>query len=393
MVFKRVYADNAATTAMSDIAFQTMLPYFKESFGNPSATYSFGIEAKNAIEEARRTIAKAIGARVNEITFTSGGTESDNWALHGAAELRRKKGKHIITTEIEHSAVYKTAKKMEQDGYEVTFLPVNRYGQVSPSQLEEVIREDTILVSIMLANNEIGTILPIKELCNVARKRKVLFHTDAVQVVGHIPVNVQELGVDLLSISAHKFRGPKGIGVLYVNLKTVVPPMIIGGGQEKGRRSGTSNVPGIVGMAAAIGDAAVHMEEHVAYITSLRDRLIDGVLKLPGAELTGDPVNRLPGMASFIFKGFTGEPLVPLLNEVGICASSGSACSAGSGEPSRILQAAGYSKEDALSPLRFSLNEDNTVEDVDYILSNLPGVLQKAATEKPLGQYINLDDY
>jgi cysteine desulfurase len=393
MVFKRVYADNAATTAMSDIAFQTMLPYFKESFGNPSATYSFGIEAKNAIEEARRTIAKAIGARVNEITFTSGGTESDNWALHGAAELRRKKGKHIITTEIEHSAVYKTAKKMEQDGYEVTFLPVNRYGQVSPSQLEEVIREDTILVSIMLANNEIGTILPIKELCNVARKRKVLFHTDAVQVVGHIPVNVQELGVDLLSISAHKFRGPKGIGVLYVNLKTVVPPMIIGGGQEKGRRSGTSNVPGIVGMAAAIGDAAVHMEEHVAYITSLRDRLIDGVLKLPGAELTGDPVNRLPGMASFIFKGFTGEPLVPLLNEVGICASSGSACSAGSGEPSRILQAAGYSKEDALSPLRFSLNEDNTVEDVDYILSNLPGVLQKAATEKPLGQYISLDDY
>lgn len=392
MVYKKVYADNAATTAMSDHAFQTMLPFFKESCGNPSATHSMGIEAKNAIEDARRTIAKAIGARVNEIFFTSGGTESDNWALRGAIELRRNKGRHIITTQIEHSAVSKTAKRLEQEGFEVTYLPVDQYGQVLPEQLAEAIREDTVLVSLMLANNEIGTILPIRELSAVARQRKVLFHTDAVQAVGHIPVNVQELGVDMLSLSGHKFRGPKGIGALYVNLKMLVPPFMIGGGQEKGRRSGTSNVPGIVGMAAALGDAAEHLDGHIEYITALRDQLIDGVLKLTGAELTGDPQNRLPGMASFIFKGFEGEPLVPLLSEAGICASSGSACSAGSGEPSRVLQAAGYSKKDAMSPLRFSLNEDNTIDDVDYILANLPSVLQKAATAKPIGVLINIDD-
>lgn len=393
MVFKKVYADNAATTAMSDSAFQTMIPYFKESCGNPSAIHSMGIEAKNATEDARRKVAKAIGARVNEIFFTSGGTESDNWALRGALELRRNKGRHIITTEIEHSAVYKTVKRLEQDGYEMTYLPVDQYGQVRPEQLDEAIRDDTILVSLMLANNEIGTILPIRKLSAVARQRKVLFHTDAVQAVGHIPVNVQELGVDMLSLSGHKFRGPKGIGALYINLKMHVPPLMIGGGQEKGRRSGTSNVPGIVGMGAALDDAAEHLAEHSTYITALRDRLIDGVLKFPGAELTGDPKNRLPGMASFIIKGFEGEPLVPLLSEVGICASSGSACSAGSGEPSRVLRAAGYSKKDAMSPLRFSLNEDNTIEDVDYIIANLPSVLAKAAAIKPLSVFINLDDY
>jgi cysteine desulfurase len=393
MFDNRVYADNAATTAMSDHAFQAMLPYFKESYANPSAIYRLGIDAKNAVEDARKSIAKAIGARVNEIFFTSGGTESDNWALRGVAELRKNKGKHIITTEIEHSAVYKTARQMEKEGFEVTFLPVDRYGQVSPEQLDEAIREDTILVSIMLANNEIGTILPISALSAVARRRKVLFHTDAVQAVGHIPVHVQELGVDLLSMSAHKFRGPKGIGALYINLKMTVPPILIGGGQEKGRRSGTSNVPGIVGMEAALTDAVRHMDEHCAHITYLRDRLIGGVLKLPGAELTGDPQNRLPGMASFIFKDLEGEPLVPLLNEVGIYASAGSACSAGSGEPSRVLQAVGYPKKEAMTPLRFSLNEDNAAEDIDYILVQLPAVLQKAAKAKPVSQFINLDDY
>lgn len=392
MNHKKVYADNAATTAMSDVALQTMLPFFKETFANPSATHSMGTEAKNAVEDARRTIARTIGARVNEIFFTAGGTESDNWALHGALELRQKKGRHIITTEIEHSAIYKTAKKLEQDGFEVTYLPVDQYGRVYPEQLDDAIRDDTILVSIMLANNEIGTILPIKELSAVARRRKVLFHTDAVQAVGHIPVNAQELGVDMLSISGHKFRGPKGIGALYVKLPMLVPPFLIGGGQEKGRRSGTANVPGIVGMGAALGDAAVHMDAHITHISALRNRLIDGVLKLPGAELTGDPINRLPGMASFIFKGFEGEPLVPLLSEAGICASSGSACSAGSGEPSRVLEAAGYSKKDAMSPLRFSLNEDNTVEDIDYILANLPAVLKKAETVKSLGMPFNFDD-
>ncbi len=393
MADTRIYVDNAATTAVSNVAFDAMLPYLRDNYGNPSATHSFGTEAKRAVEDSRKKIADALGARINEIFFTSGGTESDNWALFGAVELRRKKGRHIITTAIEHSAVYKTAKKLEQDGFEISYLPVNQYGQVQPEQLDDAIREDTILVSMMLANNEIGTILPIKELCAVAKRRKVLFHTDAVQAVGHIPVNVEELGVDMLSMSGHKFRGPKGIGALYVNLKMLVPPMMIGGGQEKGRRSGTSNVPGIVGMAAALGDAADHMDEHIAYITVLRDRLIDGVLKLPGAELTGEAQNRLPGLASFIFKGLEGAPLVPLLSEAGICASSGSACSAGSGEPSRVLQAAGYSKKDAMSPLRFSLNEDNTVDDVDYIIASMPSVLQKAATVKSFGVDFNLDDY
>jgi cysteine desulfurase len=281
---------------------------------------------------------------------------------------------------------------MGKKGYDVTFLPVDREGRVTPEQLESAIREDTIFVSIMTANNEIGTILPIRELSTVARKHKILFHTDAVQAVGHIPMNAAELGVDMISISGHKFGGPKGIGALYVNLRTVVPPMLIGGGQEKGRRSGTSNVTGIVGMAAALEEAVSHMDENGQKIRGLRDRLINGVLQLPCASLTGDPSNRLPGLASFVFKGVEGEVLVSLLNEAGICAGSGSACSAGSGEPSRILKALGYDFVEKTAAIRFSLNENNTEDDITYILAQLPFILKKAESVKTTAQNIDFDD-
>jgi cysteine desulfurase len=389
----RIYADNAATTAVSDVAYNAMLPYFKESYGNPSATHSYGTDAKRAVEEARKTIADALGARVNEIFFTSGGTESDNWAIKSAVDLRGKKGKHIITTEIEHNAVYKTVKQLEKDGYDATFLSVDKHGQVTAEQLEAAIRPDTTLITIMMANNEIGTIQPITALYMVAKKHGILFHTDAIQAVGHIPVDVCELGIDMLSVSSHKFHGPKGVGILYVNLKTVLPPLLIGGGQEKGRRSGTSNVPGIVGMAAALKDAAAHMDENERIIMRLRDRLITEILKIPGALLTGHPVHRLPGLASFVFEGIEGEPLVAALNEAGICASSGSACSAESGEPSRMMKAIGIAGSHKTAPLRLSLCRYNTVQEIDSIISVLPEALKKAAAYKVVAQNIDLDDY
>ncbi|MEL4105750.1 cysteine desulfurase family protein [Oscillospiraceae bacterium WX1] len=392
MTDQRIYVDNAATTAVSDIAFNAMLPYFRDSFGNPSATHSYGTQAKSAVEESRKTIATCLGARVNEIYFTSGGTESDNWALMSSVALRQK-GRHLITTEIEHSAVYKTAQYLEKKGYEVTFLPVDRYGLVSPEQLEEAIREDTILVSIMTANNEIGTIQPIRELCAVAKKHRVLFHTDAVQAAGHIPIYVGELGVDMLSISSHKFHGPKGIGALYINIRTVLPPMVIGGGQEKGKRSGTLNVSGIVGMAAALGDASSRMDEIVGKTTAMRDMLTTEILKMPGVQLTGHPENRVPGIASFIFSGISGEPLIAALNEAGICASAGSACSAGSGEPSRILKALGLTQMENAAPLRLSISEYNTPEQMNQIIAALPAALKRAAAERVVPKYINLDDY
>lgn len=379
---KTIYADYAATTPVSEEAFSAMLPYFLQSFGNPSAIYCYGLEAKQAVEEARRNIAGIIGARVNEVFFTSGGTEADNWALYATAEARKSRGRHIITTSIEHSAVYYPAQKLEKQGFEVTYLPVDKYGLVDPEELERAIREDTILVSIMMANNEIGTILNIEGLSGRAKAHKVLFHTDAVQAVGHIPVNVSELGVDMLSLSAHKFGGPKGVGALYIKVGNILPPLISGGGQEKGRRSGTSNVPGIVGMAAALREAADKMEQNMKKTAALRDRLIEGVLKIPYARLTGDPVNRLPGIASFVFEGLESMPIVSSLNEEGICVSSGSACSAGSGEPSRVLKAAGYPDELAGASLRFSLSERNTQEEVDYIVEKLHTVLETLRSKK-----------
>jgi cysteine desulfurase len=396
MTEHRIYADNAATTALSDAAFDAMLPYLRGSYGNPSSIHSFGTEAKRAVEDARKAVAEALGARVNEIYFTAGGTEADNWALLAAASLRRRQGSHIITTAIEHNAVYRTAQQLEKQGYDVTYLPVDQYGRVSPSALEDAIRQDTIFISIMTANNEIGTLQPIRALCETAKKRGILFHTDAVQAAGHVPINVRDWGVDLLSLSAHKFHGPKGVGALYINLKTALPPLLYGGGQEKGRRSGTANVPGVVGMAAALGEAAREMDTALTKTTALRDRLIDGVLKLPGVRLTGHPTERLPGLASFVFDNTQGEPLVTALNEAGICASSGSACSAGSGEPSRVLKAAGILNDISnkpAAPLRLSLGKYNTEAEVETILERLPGALQKAAAERVILPSVNLDDY
>ncbi|EHQ90649.1 cysteine desulfurase family protein [Desulfosporosinus youngiae DSM 17734] len=375
MGLRKVYVDHAATTALSTTAFQAMLPYFGDTFANPSAIHEYGVNAKAGVERSRRMIAKAIGAKNNEIFFTSGGTESDNWAILGAVAQRSSKGKHIITTSIEHNAVLKTAEALEKQGYEVTYLPVDYYGRITPEQLAEAIREDTVLVSIMMANNEIGTILPIKDLCQVARQRNVLFHTDAVQAVGQVKIDVRDLNVDLLSMSAHKFQGPKGVGALFVKIGRILPPLIHGGGQEKGSRAGTENVPGIVGMAAALEEAVATMAEKNRKVVAMRDRLIQGILKIPGSYLTGDPENRLPGMASFAFAGMDKKPLVTTLSKAGILASSASACTAGSINPSRILLATGASESLAYGSLRISLNEHNSEEDMDYLLETIPSVI------------------
>ncbi|MGI5935311.1 MAG: cysteine desulfurase NifS [Oscillospiraceae bacterium] len=379
-----VYADNSATTSVSKTALEAMLPYFTEYYGNPSTLYSVGREARKALDSARAKVAKAIGAEAKEIFFTAGGTEADNWAIRGAAELRRKKGKHIITTAIEHHAVLHTCEDLEKHGYEVTYLPVDEYGRVTAEQLKRAIRDDTILVSIMTANNEIGTILPIKELCAAAHERDVLFHTDAVQAVGHIPIDVKELGVDMLSMSAHKFRGPKGIGALYVRRGLSLPPLLTGGGQESGRRSGTENVAGACGMAAALEESVEHMYENIKRVSAMRDRLIEGLLKIPCSRLTGDPVNRLPGTASFVFEFIEGESMILSLDAAGICASTGSACSSGSLDPSHVLTAIGLPHEVAHGSLRLSLNECNTEEDIDYILQTLPPIIQRLRDMSPL---------
>jgi cysteine desulfurase len=378
----RIYADNAATTAVSAAALEAMLPYFTECFGNPSATYRYGQEAKAALEEARRTVARALGALNNEIFFTSGGTESDNWAIRGACALNGKKGRHIISTMIEHSAVLRTLEFLKGQGYEITLLKPDRAGQIAPEQLREAIREDTVMVSIMAANNVAGTLLPVKELCAVARQARVLFHTDAVQAAGHIPLAVREAGFDLLSLSAHKFHGPKGVGALYIRLPLALPPLIAGGGQEKGRRSGTENLSGIVGMAAALEEAIQRMEEHTRHVSALRDRLIAEITKIPGAYLTGDPVKRLPGLASFVFEGLLGQILIMALDEEGICTSSGPACSASSIEAPQVLLAMGIPEGLAHGALRISLSPYNTEADVDAILEALPRAVEKARAKQ-----------
>jgi cysteine desulfurase len=379
-----VYADNAGTTRMSKTALEAMMPYLTDNFGNPSAVYSVGREAKAALEGAREKTARALGAEPGEIYFTGCGTEADNWALTSAAEYLSKKGKHIISSAIEHHAITHTLEHLEKQGLEVTLLPVDEYGQISPEQLREAIREDTMLVSIMSANNEIGTILPIKELCAVAHEKGVLFHTDAVQAVGHIPVDVKELGVDMLSLSGHKFCGPKGVGALYIRKGVALPAFLTGGGQEKKRRSGTENVAGIVGMAAALEEAAANMGQNVAKVTKLRDRLINELLKIPYSRLTGDPVNRLPGTASFVFECVEGESMILSLDREGICASSGSACSSGSLDPSHVLMAIGLRHEVAHGSVRLTLNEYNTEEEADYILAKLPPIIERLRAMSPL---------
>ena len=370
-----VYADHAATTALSDHALQAMTPYFQVKYGNPSSLYRFAQDTKAELEQMRARVAACLGALPEEITFTSGGTESDNWALLGVAELRGKKGGHIITSAVEHHAVLHTAQYLEKQGFEVTYLPVDGKGRVNPADVKTALRSDTILISIMAANNEIGAVQPIEEIGAIAREAGVLFHTDAVQAVGHVPVDVERWKVDLLSLSAHKFHGPRGVGALYVNQ----------GGQERGRRSGTENVAGIAGMTAALEEAVAGLEGESARLTALRDRLIDGILAaVPRSRLTGPRENRLPGAASFVFECVEGESILLRLDNEGICASSGSACSSASLDPSHVLLAIGLPHEIAHGSLRLTLGRETSGEDVDYLLKVIPEVVAGLREMSPL---------
>ena len=379
---ERIYMDHSATTPVSEKALAAMLPWFREEFGNPSAIYSYGQTGKTVLEDCRKRMARCLGALQTEIVFTSGGTESDNWVIRGACRGRSGRGRHIIASAIEHNAVLHTLAQMEEDGFEVTYLRPDGRGQITPEQLEAAIRPDTILITIMLANNVVGTVLDIPALSRVAAAHRIWFHTDAVQAVGHIPVNVRRLGVDFLSLSAHKFGGPKGVGALYCRLPNRLPPLITGGGQEKGLRSGTENIPGIVGMTAALEESVAGLAEESARLTALRDRLIAGACSLPGVSLTGDPVNRLPGFASFLVEGIGHSVhLVNALNEKGICVSSGSACSAASREASHVLLSLGYDRDSAGGSLRVTLGPGNTAEQVDRLLSLLPETIARLRLE------------
>ena len=369
----QVYADNAATTRMSDKALAAMTPYFQVIYGNPSSLHTVGQRAAEALADARRRVADCLGSSFREITFTSGGSEADNQAIISAARIGERKGKkHIISTAFEHHAVLHTLKKLEKEGFEVTLLDVGSTGTVTPQQVADAIREDTCLVTIMYANNEIGSILPIAEIGAVCKEKGVLFHTDAVQAAGHVHINVREQNIDMLSLSAHKFHGPKGIGVLYARQGVILTPLIEGGAQERGKRAGTENIPAIMGMAAALEEACAHIDENAQKVSALRDKLIAGLSKIPHSALNGDPVNRLPGNVSFCFEGIEGESLLLLLEAKGICASSGSACTSGSLDPSHVLLAIGRPHEVAHGSLRLTICEDNTEEEIDYILAELP---------------------
>lgn len=375
---KTVYVDNAATTAMSDTAINAMTPYLKEVFGNPSSLYAAGQAAKDALERARADIAQCLNADVKEIYFTSGGSESDNQAIRSAAVNGARKGKrHIITTSFEHHAVLHTLKKLEQSGAEVTYLDVHSDGLVTARQVEEAIRPDTALVTVMYANNEVGTIQPVREIGEVCRRAGVPFHTDAVQAVGHIPVDVKTDNIDMLSLSAHKFHGPKGVGALYCKRGLPLNSFIEGGAQERNRRAGTENVAGIVSMAAALKEACANMRKDNEKLLKLRDRLIDGLLTIPYSKLNGDRKNRLPGNVNICFEGTEGESLLLNLDNAGICASSGSACTTASLEPSHVLLALGLPHEIAHGSLRLTLSADNTDEDIDYILKEVPEAVKK----------------
>ncbi|MDI3483216.1 MAG: cysteine desulfurase [Candidatus Methanomethylophilaceae archaeon] len=380
----QVYADHAATTPMSSSAFKTMCSYLRDNYGNPSGVHSLSQNARMAMEDARTGIASAIGATKNELFFTSNGSEADNWAIKSAAELMKEKGKHVITSSIEHHAVLSTCKYLEERGYEVTYLPVDANGQVSVDSLKEAMRKDTILVSVMMANNEVGTIQPIKELASVAKEGGALFHTDAVQAIGHLSVDVNELGVDMLSMSGHKFGGPKGIGALYIRRELKLPPLIHGGGQERGRRAGTENVAAILAMAAALEDSLDRLDEKVERLRKMRDRLIAGVIKIDGSVLTGHPCERLPGLASFVFEGIEGESAVLMLDYRGIQTSTGSACSTGSLEASHVLRAMGIPNGLAHGSIRFSLGAENTEEQIDHILVQTPLVVERLRSLPPL---------
>ena len=380
-----IYADNAATTKMSVAAMDAMLSCMKDNWGNPSSLYAFGQKAAEALQDARERIAACIGASPREIIFTSGGSEADNQALLSAASLGARKGRrHIISTAFEHHAVLHTLKRLEQDGFEVELLPVGERGMVTSRQVADAIREDTALVTIMYANNEIGSILPISEIGAVCRARGVPFHTDAVQAAGHLPIDVKAQNIDLLSLSAHKFHGPNGTGVLYARQGIPLTNLIEGGAQERGRRAGTENLPAIMGMAAALEEACAHIEENAEKVSALRDRLIAGLSQVSHAALNGDPVNRLPGNVSFCFEGVEGESLLLLLDDRGICASSGSACTSGALDPSHVLLSIGRPHEVAHGSLRLSLCEENTEADVDAILKAVPEVVEYLRNMSPL---------
>lgn len=371
-----IYADNAATTKMSRTAIEAMLPYMDKIYGNPSSLYSFGQDAKEALEGARERIAAVLGCEPREITFTSGGSEADNQAIFSAARQGEKKGKkHIISTAFEHHAVLHTLEKLKKQGFEITLLDVHKNGIVTPEQVADAIREDTCLVTIMFANNEIGTIQPISEIGKICREKQVLFHTDAVQAAGHLYVNVKEQNIDMLSLSAHKFHGPKGIGVLYAKRGIVLDNVINGGAQERGKRAGTENIPAIMGMAAALEEAFANLDKNNEKLIRLRDRLIEGLDKIPYGELNGDRKNRLPGNVNFCFEGIEGESLLLLLDDKGICASSGSACTSGSLDPSHVLLAIGRPHEVAHGSLRLSINEETTEEDIDYMIKAVTDVV------------------
>ena len=380
-----IYADNAATTKMSRTAIDAMLPYMETYYGNPSSLHSVGQKAAEALQSARERIAACLGCQPREITFTSGGSEADNQALLSAAKLGARKGKkHIISTAFEHHAILHSLKRLEKEGFEVELLPAGETGTITAQQVRDAIRDDTCLVTIMYANNEIGSILPIAEIGAVCKEKGVLFHTDAVQAAGHVHINVREQNIDMLSLSAHKFHGPKGIGVLYARQGVILTPLIEGGAQERGKRAGTENIPAIMGMAAALEEACAHIDENAQKVSALRDKLIAGLSKIPHSALNGDPVDRLPGNVSFCFEGIEGESLLLLLDAKGICASSGSACTSGSLDPSHVLLAIGRPHEVAHGSLRLSLCEWNTEEEADYMLRAIPEVVTYLRNMSPV---------
>ena len=380
-----IYADNAATTQISEAALRTMTAVSRETWGNPSSLYAFGQKAKELLEQARQDVAAAIGAQPREILFTSGGSEADNQAIRSAAEAGRQKGKtHIISTAFEHHAVLHTLKKLEKEGFQVTLLDVHEDGLVRPGELEAAIREDTCLVTVMYANNEIGTVQPIRELGAICRRHGVPFHTDAVQAVGHLPIDVNEDNIDLLSASAHKFHGPKGVGFLYARKGVRLYNLIEGGAQEKGKRAGTENLPGIAAMATALGEAVASMAADAQRLTALRDRLIEGLSAIPHSALNGDALRRLPGNVNFCFEGIEGESLLLLLDDKGICASSGSACTSGSLDPSHVLLAIGRVHDVAHGSLRLTLGNDATPEQVEEIIAAVTDVVAKLRGFSPV---------
>lgn len=380
----KIYADNAATTKMSRNAIEAMLPYMKEIYGNPSSLYEIGQRAKEELEAARSRAAAALNCEPDEIYFTSGGSEADNQAIVSAARIGEKKGKkHIISTGFEHHAVLHTLNRLEKEGFEIELLDVHKNGRVSAEQVAAAIREDTALVTIMYANNEIGTVQPIKEIGEVCRDRKVLFHTDAVQAVGHVSVDIKRDNIDMLSLSAHKFHGPKGVGILYAKKGILLTNIIEGGTQEKGKRAGTENLPGIAGMVKALEDAIENIDSYTSRLIPLRDKLIAGLEEIPYSELNGDRENRLPGTINFCFEGIEGESLLLMLDDKGISASSGSACTSGSLDPSHVLLAIGRPHEVAHGSLRLSLSEDITEKEIDYLIESVKDVVEQLRNMSP----------